>query len=134
MKTLHVGIGCRLHSSADRIDAAVRAALGARLDFDAIATVATIDAKADEAGLREFCERYALPLQFFNREQIDAAPPTLSAPSDKVRAHLGVNSVCEPCALLASHGGRLIVGKTTQDGVAVAIASSADQIRTRERT
>jgi cobalamin biosynthesis protein CbiG len=124
MKTLHVGIGCRLHSSADQIDAAVRAALGANLAFDAIAAVATIDAKAGEPGLREFCERHALPLRVFSRQQIAGAPRTPAAASEKVLAHLGVDGVCEPCALLAAQGGHLIVGKTTQNGVAVAIAST----------
>jgi cobalamin biosynthesis protein CbiG len=134
MKTLSVGIGCRLHSSAEQIEAAVRAALGSRA-FDEIRTIASADSKAHEAGLLEFCARYALPLKLFSREQIAAAP--VAEPSAAAREHLGVDGVCEPCALLAavteaaeaavsdaSHG-KLLVHKTVHAGVTVAIASTA---------
>lgn len=49
MKTLTVGIGCRLHSSAEQIEAAVLATLGSHA-FDEISTIASIDIKAHEAG------------------------------------------------------------------------------------
>jgi cobalamin biosynthesis protein CbiG len=99
MKTLSVGIGCRLHSSAAQIETAVRVALGSHT-FDEIRAVASIDTKADEPGLLEFCARHALPLLLFNREQIAAMP--VVAPSAAVRERLGVDGVCEPCALLAA--------------------------------
>jgi cobalamin biosynthesis protein CbiG len=136
MKTLSVGIGCRLHSSAEHIEAAVRVALGPH-GFDQIRTIASIDTKSDEAGLLEFCARHALPLQLFNCEQI-AATPVLN-PSAAVREHLGVDGVCEPCALLAAlsefadpvtqvafiaPAARLLVPKTHHAGVTVAIATT----------
>ncbi|WP_305954807.1 cobalamin biosynthesis protein [Burkholderia sp. SRS-W-2-2016] len=98
-KTLSVGIGCRSNSTAADIEAAVRAALGTH-PFAGIVNVATIDSKAHEAGLLEFCARHALPLQLFTREQIAAIPVT--SPSAAAHAHLGVDGVCEPCALLAA--------------------------------
>jgi cobalamin biosynthesis protein CbiG len=60
----------------------------------------------------------------------------VAEPSAAVREHLGVDGVCEPCALLAATAGlgesvalnapqaRLLVRKTVVDGVTVAIASS----------
>lgn len=134
MKMLSVGIGCRLHSPAGQIEAAVRAALGSHA-FDDIRAVASIDTKAGEAGLREFCARHALPLTFFSREQIAAVP--VAEPSAAVREHLGADGVCEPCALLAAMAGagqsatsptleaRLVVRKTVHGGVTVAIAAAA---------
>ena len=157
MKTLSVGIGCRLHSSAEQIEAAVRAALGS-LAFEQIRTIASIDIKAGETGLLEFCARHALPLKLFSREQIAAMPA--ASPSAVVHEHLGVDGVCEPCALLgaamqgdaatapvasAAHAAskapaapatpipfngplaRLIIRKTIHAGVAVAIASSVTE-------
>ncbi|PRX28684.1 cobalt-precorrin 5A hydrolase [Paraburkholderia sp. BL18I3N2] len=137
MKTLSVGIGCRLHSRAEQIEAAVRAALGAH-SFDEIRTVASLDTKAREAGLLEFCARHALPLTFFSLEQIAAMP--VAVPSAAAREHLGVDGVCEPCALLgaAADAGAglgesvignapratLLVRKTAYAGVTVAIAST----------
>ncbi|WP_320407311.1 cobalamin biosynthesis protein [Paraburkholderia atlantica] len=132
MKTLSVGIGCRLHSNAADIEAAVRAALGSNA-FEQIGTLATIDTKANEAGLLEFCSRHQLPLQLFSREQIAAAP--VASPSAAARAHLGVDGVCEPCALLAAaaansatiaQNARLLVRKTTLAGITVAIAAAND--------
>ena len=134
MKTLGVGIGCRLHTPDEQIEAAVRAALGAH-SFDEIRAVASIDTKAREPGLREFCARHALPLTFFSPDQIASMP--VAEPSTAVREHLGVDGVCEPCALLAATAGlgetaafnaaqaRLVVRKTVHAGVTVAIASSA---------
>jgi cobalamin biosynthesis protein CbiG len=134
MKTLSVGIGCRSHSPAEQIEAAVRAALGAH-SFDEIHTVASLDTKARETGLLEFCACHALPLTFFSLEQIAAMPVTVR--SEAAREHLGVDGVCEPCALLAATAGlgesatldtphaRLVVRKTAHGGVTVAIASRA---------
>jgi uroporphyrin-III C-methyltransferase len=131
-KTLSVGIGCRLHTPAADIEAAVRAALGA-YGFEQIRAIATIDVKANEAGLLDFCSRHALPLKLFTREQIDAVPTESS--SAAAREHLGVDGVCEPCALLAaqildpataSRRTRLVVRKTVHAGVTVAIVSSGD--------
>ncbi|WP_179713758.1 cobalamin biosynthesis protein [Paraburkholderia bryophila] len=130
MRTLSVGIGCRLHSSAEQIEAAVRAALGT-YRFDQIRVVASIDTKSQQAGLLDFCTRYALPLVFFSREQIAAVP--VETYSAAAKTHLGVDGVCEPCALLAGAAeppasrARLIVRKTIHAGVTVAIAASTDR-------
>jgi cobalamin biosynthesis protein CbiG len=102
MKTLTVGIGCRLHSSAEQIESAVRAALGSHA-FDEISAIASVDIKAHEAGLLEFCARHALPLKLFSREQIAAI--SVDDPSAAARAHLATDGVCEPCALLAAAAG-----------------------------
>ncbi len=126
---LSVGIGCRLHSSAEQIEAAVRAALGT-YRIDQIRVVASIDSKSREAGLLDFCTRHALPLAFFSREQIAAVP--VETYSAAAKNHLGVDGVCEPCALLAAAGeptasrARLTVRKTIHAGVTVAIATSTD--------
>ncbi|WP_322789533.1 cobalamin biosynthesis protein [Paraburkholderia sediminicola] len=154
-KTLTVGIGCRLHSSAEEIEAAVRATLGLR-SFDEISTIASVDVKAHETGLLEFCARHALPLKLFSREQIAAV--SVEDRSAAAREHLGIDGVCEPCALLAAaneseaarapdaahasigsmtpvasfaadtSNARLLVRKTVHAGVTVAIASTAARL------
>ncbi|CAE6891268.1 cobalamin biosynthesis protein [Paraburkholderia domus] len=148
MKTLAVGIGCRLHSSAEQIEAAVRATLGSHA-FDEISAIASVYIKAHEAGLLEFCARHALPLKLFSREQIAAI--AVDKRSAAAREHLGIDGVCEPCALLAAAAepfaasapgavqasvapgasiapdtpnAQLLVRKTIHDSVTVAIAST----------
>ncbi|MBN3755485.1 cobalamin biosynthesis protein [Paraburkholderia sp. Tr-20389] len=124
MTMLIAGIGCRRGVSAQQIEAAVRDALGDTLPFAALIAVASIDTKTDEAGLVEFCARHALPLHTFTREQIATLDARVSA-SAVVREQIGVDGVCEPCALLAARGGSLLVTKRVNDGVTVAIACAA---------
>ena len=119
VKPLVVGIGCRKSVSAERIEAAVCRALGER-QLSEVREVASIDLKADEPGLIEFCARHNLPLRIFAREMI-AARPWVTQPSDWVKQNVGLDGVCEPCALIASTRGKLIVQKMALDGVAVAI-------------
>ncbi|CAG4888746.1 cobalamin biosynthesis protein [Paraburkholderia saeva] len=124
MKTLTVGIGCRRNASGPQIESAVRAALAlAGRSLDDVVAVATLESKAREPGIAGFCDQYALPLRTFTAGQIDALGE-MPTPSGTVRALLGVDGICEPCALLALPGAMLIVPKTVLDGVTVAIASA----------
>jgi cobalt-precorrin 5A hydrolase len=123
MKPLTVGIGCRKGASAEAIEKAVRHALGSRPLGD-IREVATVDLKAEEPGLLAFCASHQLPLRVITRDHI-AARPWVSTASDWVQKKVGVPGVCEPCALIASPRGRLIVPKTALDGVTVAVVEDA---------
>ena len=118
LKPLVIGIGCRKGVSAEQIERAVNHALPGQA-LTNVREVATIDLKAQEPGLLEFCARHDLPLRVFTLAQI-AARPWVTAPSNWVRENIGVDGVCEPCALLACTRGRLIVPKTACDGVTVA--------------
>ena len=119
IKPLVVGIGCRKGVPAERIEAAVCRALGERL-LSEVREVASIDLKADEPGLIEFCARHDLPLRIFAHEII-AARPWVTQPSAWVQQNVGLDGVCEPCALIACARGKLIVPKMALDGVAVAV-------------
>jgi cobalt-precorrin 5A hydrolase len=119
LKPLVVGIGCRKGVAAERIAAAVRHALGERR-LDEVRELATIDLKAEEPGLLEFCELHDLPLRVLARDTV-AARSWVTRPSEWVRQNVGLDGVCEPCALIACMRGKLIVPKTALDGVAVAV-------------
>jgi cobalt-precorrin 5A hydrolase len=97
----------------------LRHALGEH-DIDHVREVATVDLKSNEPGLLAFCAAHALPLRVFARATL-AARPWVSKPSDWVRQNVGLDGVCEPCALVASPRGHLLVPKTSLDGVAVAV-------------
>ena len=118
---LAVGIGCRRGVSADNIERAVRIALG-EYAFGDIDIVASIDAKKQEPGLLAFCARHRLRLRFFSADEIARAPQT--AISLHARKHMNIDGVCEPCALLAGNAQTLIVSKTIDSGVTVAIAKA----------
>ncbi len=121
VKPLVVGIGCRKGVGEDQIERAIRHALALRdSDLGAIRELATIDLKAQEAGLIAFSQRHGIPLRVIAKQQV-VARPWVTQRSDWVRQSVGVDGVCEPCALIACTRGRLVVPKTTLDGVAVAI-------------
>jgi cobalt-precorrin 5A hydrolase len=120
-KPLVVGIGCRKGVSEEQIERAVRHAL-ARRGLAAVRELATVDLKAEEPGLVSFCQRHGIPLRVIAKRQIESRP-WVSKPSEWVRQSVGLDGVCEPCALIASTRGTLVVPKTTLDGVAVAIVA-----------
>lgn len=119
LKPLVVGIGCRKGVSAEQIAAAVHLALGER-QLSEVREIVTIDLKANEPGLLEFCEIHDLPLRVLASATV-AARPWVTKPSDWAQQNVGLPGVCEPCALITSTRGKLIVPKTTLNGVAVAV-------------
>jgi cobalt-precorrin 5A hydrolase len=119
LKPLVVGIGCRKGVTAGQISAAVKQALGERR-LNEVRELATIDLKANEPGLLEFCEQHGLPLRVLSSATV-AARPWVTKASDWVQQNIGLPGVCEPCALIASPRGRLIVPRMALDGVAVAM-------------
>ena len=125
LKPLVVGLGCRKGVRADNIDATVRQALlkVSRTQAE-IREIVTIDLKGEERGILEWCERAGVPLRVIPRRLIRERPWVTNA-SDWVREKVGVDGVCEPCALLATFRGRLILPKTASNGVAVAIVEEA---------
>jgi len=119
LKPLVVGIGCRKGVAAGQIAAAVHKALGER-QLNEVREIATIDLKANEPGLVEFCEQHNLPLRVLASATV-AARPWVTKASAWVQQNVGLPGVCEPCALIASVRGKLIVPKLALNGVAVAV-------------
>lgn len=122
-KILHVGVGCRRGIGADKIGAAIEAALAsAGLCPRAVASAASIDVKRDEAGLTAWAKSMDLPLAFYSAEALNAVPGDFTG-SEFVRETVGTDNVCERAAMLeAGDGARLIARKTALDGVTVAVA------------
>jgi len=120
-KVLRLGLGCRKGASAQTIAAAVTAVLEEhRIDRRALRLCASIDVKAGEPGLLEFCCRWGLPAEFCSAQALQSVPGEFT-PSAFVERTVGVDNVCERAACAA--GGRLIVKKTARDGVTVALGA-----------
>ncbi|MBO4885109.1 MAG: cobalamin biosynthesis protein, partial [Clostridia bacterium] len=122
-RVLHLGLGCRRGTEEETIRAAVEGALAAAgVDPAAIRCAASIDLKKDEAGLLAFCEHKGWPVSFYTAEELKALPGEFT-PSAFVAQVTGVDNVCERAAMRAAgEGARLIVKKTSLDGVTVAAA------------
>jgi cobalt-precorrin 5A hydrolase len=121
LKPLVIGIGCRRGVSAEKINSAIECALArAERSLSEVREIATLDLKQDEPGLNEWCQQSGIPLRVIAREIVQHRP-WVTARSAWVQENVGVEGVCEPCALLATFRGQLLLPKTRHEGVAVAI-------------
>ena len=119
-RILHLGIGCRKGTDISVIREAVDTVLKENnIDHRAVKCVASIDLKAEEAGLLAFCQEQKLPVIFFSAEELKAVPGEFT-PSVFVQSITGVDNVCERAALIGAE--KLIVKKTARNGVTVALA------------
>jgi cobalt-precorrin 5A hydrolase / precorrin-3B C17-methyltransferase len=109
-RVLWVGIGCGRGVTAETIAQAIHTVFRSHhLASEAIAGLASLDRKANEAGLLEFCHDRALPLRLFSAEQLNAI--AVPHPSQTVAAQVVTPSVAEAAAILASDRGQLRVSK-----------------------
>ncbi|MBL0714563.1 MAG: cobalt-precorrin 5A hydrolase [Desulfosarcina sp.] len=120
--SLFAGIGCNRGTPGREIRELLKTVL-ARFGLapESLAGIASVDLKADEVGLQAAADALNLPLAFYSRDQL-ANVTGIPNPSATVKKHIGISSVCEAAALLASRNGNLIVPKQTTRNVTVAIA------------
>ena len=121
LRPLILGIGCRRDVTLKQIDTAVMNILNThQLSIANFRMVATVDVKLQESGLLAWCRQRQLPMRGIPLSLLQHRP-WVTKSSDWVQETLGVAGVCEPCALLASHAGKLLVPKTALSGVTVAV-------------
>ncbi len=93
-----------------------------RLSLSSLRCIASVDLKADEPGLLALADSLGIEPIFFSRQQLDTVAAQVPTPSATVQKHIGVQSVCEAAALLATPRGRLIVPKRKTANVTLAVA------------
>lgn len=122
-KIIHAGIGCRRGVGKDELLGALRAAMGmAGLRLEALAEIASIDVKSNEAGLLQAVSELDVPIRFFPAQEL--AEVAGCSASGFVQATVGCPSVCEAAAVLAAGpGSMLLLKKTIIDKVTVALAA-----------
>ena len=107
---LAIGIGCDRDTARATLETALEHAL-TRLGLDtaAVEVLASIDRKADEAGLLDLAKQHGWPLRFYPAERLAKVP--VPNPSEVVRRYMGTPAVAEAAALLAAgreHGDWLV--------------------------
>ncbi|HEV2634911.1 MAG TPA: precorrin-3B C(17)-methyltransferase [Actinocrinis sp.] len=122
--TLVVGVGSSRGASADEILSTVDAALAVGgLSPDEVATLASVDLKADEPGLLAAADRRGWPIAFHPAAEL--APVDVPNPSAVVQAATGTASVAEAAARYAGPGrpwAELLVPKVKSAMVTAAVA------------
>ena len=122
LKDLVIGIGCRKGIKKEDVVLGIRMALKkAKSSLKRVRCLVTIDLKAKEKGLCEASQALRIPLRIISRMRIKHYQGAYTK-SEFVLKKIGIEGVCEPCALLAGKRAKLIVPKTKLNGVTVAIA------------
>ena len=120
-KCLIVGMGCNRGTDSHEILDLITSTFRINdLAVKSLKCLATIEAKRDETGLVEAASKLGVPLIFARPLEIKSIE--VPNPSNMVKKHMGVSSVCEATALLKSGGGNLLVAKTKSRNATLAVA------------
>jgi len=123
--TLVAGIGCNRNTAKEEIMGLLEKVLDRNnLSPYSLKAIATASLKKDEPGLLAAAGAYGLPIRFYEKDELNRVEHIIT-PSEMAKKHIGVKSVCEAAALLATAGGNLIVTKQKTPNVTVAIARIA---------
>ena len=119
---LHLGIGCNRDTPAEEIASAIKDTLRRhKLSLHSIASLATIDIKADEKGILALSRGKGWPLRFYSKEDLSSVE-AIPNPSDKAMECVGVAGVAEPAAVLSAGAKDWLVEKQKYPNVTVAVA------------
>ncbi|WP_093801451.1 precorrin-3B C(17)-methyltransferase [Streptomyces sp. Wb2n-11] len=128
--SLVVGVGASRGASADEVSGLVEETLAdAGLSVRSVAALATVDAKADEAGIVEAAARLGVPLETYAAEEL--ARIDVPNPSGAPLAAVGTPSVAEAAALAG--GGELLVPKRKSAPEGRAAMATCAVVRRRPR-
>jgi cobalt-precorrin 5A hydrolase len=89
--------------------------------IEQVRLLASVDLKADEAGLLEAARTLGLPLRIISSDEIRNTAHHFKH-SDFVQSKVRLPAVAEPAALLAGRRTQLLLPKTIIQGVTIAVA------------
>ena len=120
--SLVAGIGCNRGTTKEELMAFLEAAFKEKkLSLKSLSKIATVDLKQDEKGMLDLAQELGIPIVFYGRDELNSIKNIIK-PSKMVEKHLGVKSVCEAAAILASSRGNLIVPKMIKKNATLALA------------
>ena len=100
-KRVILGIGCRKAKDPAEVETQVRQVLETyHVAVESIAKLASIDLKAEEAGILQLAEQWKIPFETFSAEELQQVPGTFEE-SEFVKKTTGVGNVCERAAVAA---------------------------------
>ena len=115
------GNGNRRNTPLENIEALVLPELEKlQLDKRSVVAIASVDLKKDEQGLLAFAKKYNFAATFYSADELNSVAGDFT-PSAFVQSVVGVSNVCERSAVKDSKGGRLLLRKTSLNGVTLAV-------------
>jgi len=116
------GIGCNRNTPEEEIVGLIDSALTTHgISMLSIDSLASIDIKHDEPGLKAAAGKLGVPIRFFSSKELNLVN-SIQNPSETVRRVTGAQSVCEAAAILGAGNGPLIIPKTKTRNVTLAVA------------
>jgi len=120
-KSLVAGVGCNRGTGRQEIlDLIINIFRKSSLSLKSLKCITTIEAKKNEPGLLKAARELDVPLLFAGQSELKSIK--VPHPSNMVKKHMGVPSVCEATAILKSKGGRLLIPKTKSPNATLAVA------------
>jgi len=131
-KQFALGVGCARGASPDELWQLVQRVLSdAGIAPGAVASVNTLDLKADEPAVNALAHRLGIPLRLFSAGELAREEGRLANPSEVVRAEVGCPGVAEGAALAAAgNKGVLAVEKCRNASCTAALARAPEPIVT----
>ena len=131
-RRLVLGIGCRAGISLKNLESRfLRMIEEKEIHPEGIGMAASIERKAGEAGLLQFCRQRGFEVCFFSAPELSALPGEFTS-SERVKRVVGVDNLCERSAVCA--GGRdLIVKKYAGEGITFALGAKELKIHWQEK-
>ncbi len=118
--TLILGIGCKRGKNMEELESFILSELCRNsLALPSVFCIASIDKKADEAGIIALCEKYGWEFKTFSAQTLMRQEGEF-VQSDFVSKTVGADNVCERAAMAAG-ADELLVRKTCKDGMTLAV-------------
>lgn len=126
--TLVLGIGCeRGAASEEAIALAEKALAESGLARESLATVASLNLKADEPAVHAVAAHFGVPARFFDAVRLEREAPRLQNPSEVVFGEVGCHGVAEGAALAAAGPDSELVQPKIKSRAVTAAISRAPQ-------
>lgn len=123
--TVIIGIGVTETASAREAVALVEKVLSGPLEDARPAAIATIFGRAEHPAVQGVAGYLGVPVLVFDAAHLERETPRLMNPSDSLFERIGCHGVAEAAALAAGGASaRLLVGKTKEGGVTIAVAAT----------
>lgn len=120
-KILVLGIGCKKNIEYKKIELSIKAFMDKNnRSINSINIISSIDIKAHENGILDFCKNYNIVYKTFTAEQLKTVEHKFTI-SEFVKQTVGVGNVCETSGYIASNKGYQIASKTLYNGITLAL-------------